>query len=68
MSIDNQHLRMAEALLFAAVEPLDEQTLAVRLPEGADVPGIIEELVRTYEDRGVQRRRTSRFCWRSTAR
>jgi segregation and condensation protein B len=54
MSIDIQHLRMAEALLFAAVEPLDEQTLAVRLPDGADVPAIIEELARTYEDRGVR--------------
>ncbi len=54
MDIDTQHLRMAEALLFAAVEPLDEETLAVRLPAGADVPGILEELARTYEDRGVR--------------
>lgn len=54
MSIDTQHLRMAEALLFAAVEPLDEESLAARLPEGADVPGILEELGRAYEDRGVR--------------
>jgi segregation and condensation protein B len=54
MSIDTQHLRMAEALLFAAIEPLDEESLTVRLPEGADVPAILDELARAYEDRGVR--------------
>ena len=34
MSVDQQHLRMAEALLFAATEPLDMQTLEHRLPDG----------------------------------
>ena len=51
--IDLQHLRMAEALLFAAVEPLDEATLKTRLPEGADVPAILSALAETYEGRGV---------------
>ncbi|HYM30577.1 MAG TPA: SMC-Scp complex subunit ScpB [Candidatus Cybelea sp.] len=53
MSVDPQHVRMAEALLFAASEPLDEATLKTRLPEGADLPGILAELARTYEGRGV---------------
>lgn len=45
--------RMAEALLFAASEPLDEATVAARLPSGADVPGILEALAQHYEGRGV---------------
>jgi len=32
-----EHLRLLEALLFAAAEPLDEATLAARLPEEVDV-------------------------------
>ena len=48
-----QHLRMLEALLFAATEPLDEATLTARLPEGVDVSALIAELTAQYEDRGV---------------
>lgn len=48
-----QHVRMVEALLFAAAEPLDEATLAERLPEGADIPALLEEVQKTYESRGV---------------
>lgn len=48
-----QHLRMMEALLFAAAEPLDEKTLVERLPEGADVAALIEELQSFYSSRGV---------------
>ena len=33
-----QHLRILEAVLFAAVEPLDEATLVSRMPNDADVP------------------------------
>lgn len=47
------HLRMAEALLFAAVEPLDEEAIAARLPAGADIKTLIETLVLQYENRGV---------------
>jgi segregation and condensation protein B len=47
------HLRMAEALLFAAVEPLDEEAIAARLPAGADVKTLIETLALQYENRGV---------------
>lgn len=48
-----EHLRMAEALLFAAVEPLDEEAIAARLPAGADVKTLIDTLALHYENRGV---------------
>ena len=54
MSVDPQHLRMVEALLFAAAEPLDEASLAARLPEGVDVPAALDELRRAYGGRGVE--------------
>ena len=53
MSVDPQHLRMIEALLFAAVEPLDEASLAVRLPDDADVPALVAALEERYANRGV---------------
>ena len=48
-----QHLRMLEALLFAASEPLDEASIASRLPENIDIPSLIEQLQKLYENRGV---------------
>jgi segregation and condensation protein B len=51
--LNGEHLRMTEALLFAASEPLDEKALASSLPEGADVPALIAELQRLYDGRGV---------------
>ncbi len=48
-----QHLRMLEALLFAASEPLDEDSIASRLPENIDIPSLIEQLQKLYENRGV---------------
>ena len=51
--VDNQHLRLLEAVLFAASEPLDEMTIATRLPDGADVTALLTELARLYENRGV---------------
>jgi segregation and condensation protein B len=47
------HLRMAEALLFAAVEPLDEEAIAARLPAGAEVRTLIDTLALQYENRGI---------------
>jgi len=54
MSEFDQHTRMAEALLFAAVEPLDEASIAARLPAGADVGAVLARLVSEYADRGVR--------------
>ncbi len=53
VGVNIEHLRMAEALLFAACEPLSEEALKTSLPEGADVCGIIAELQKIYEKRGV---------------
>src|SRR6201999_1382733 len=52
-SVNAEHLRMIEALLFAASEPLDAKALSTSLPEGADVPGILATLQAIYEKRGV---------------
>lgn len=46
-------LRQLEALLFAAVEPIDIQTLRERMPEDADVGALLARLVRDYEGRGI---------------
>ncbi len=45
--------RMVEALLFASTEPLKAQSLAARLPEGADVGSALAKLKRRYIGRGV---------------
>lgn len=49
-----EHTRMVEALLFAAAEPLDEKSIADRLPAGADIPALIERVKAQYEGRGVE--------------
>lgn len=46
-------IRMAEALLFAAAEPLDEATLRKRLPKGTRVPAVLAALEDQYRPRGV---------------
>lgn len=52
-SANPEHLRMVEALLFAASEPLDTKALSTSLPEGADVSGLLKSLEESYEKRGV---------------
>jgi len=47
------NLRHLEALLFAAVEPIDVQTLRDRMPDDADVGALLARLARDYEGRGV---------------
>jgi len=47
------HLRMLEAVLFAASEPLDEKTMIERLPPDANVPARLAELEEVYAKRGV---------------
>jgi segregation and condensation protein B len=48
-----EELRLLEALLFAAAEPLDEKTLAKRLPAGTDVHASLRRLQIEYAPRGV---------------
>lgn len=50
----NEQLRLLEALLFAAPEPLAEAELALRLGEEADIPALLRELAEAYAQRGVQ--------------
>ena len=47
------NIRHLEALLFAAVEPIDVQTLRERMPDDADVGALLARLVRDYEGRGI---------------
>ncbi len=49
----NERLRLLEALLFAAPEPLAEAELALRLGEEADIPVLLRELAETYAGRGI---------------
>ena len=53
MTADPDELRLVEAMLFAATEPLEEAVIGSRLPEGADLQAILAALARHYEGRGV---------------
>lgn len=53
LEMQPEHLRMVEALLFAASEPLTEQALAQSLPQGADLSALLAELQQVYQKRGV---------------
>jgi segregation and condensation protein B len=66
-AVNFEHVRMAEALLFAAEEPLDEATIASRLPEGADIPVIINALTAHYAVRGVNLVSTGGRWWLRTS-
>ena len=48
-----EELRLLEALLFAAGEPLDEATLGHRLPSGVNVKTALAQLRDEYATRGV---------------
>src|SRR6266508_6568896 len=48
-----EELRLLEALLFAAREPLDERVLAERLPSDVDVRSLLQRLQQDYTSRGV---------------
>jgi segregation and condensation protein B len=48
-----EELRILEAVLFAADEPLDEKALAGRLPAGVDVHALLVQLQEDYAPRGV---------------
>jgi segregation and condensation protein B len=48
-----EELRLLEAMLFASAEPLDEKSLAARIPQGVDVPAALKRLQEEYATRGV---------------
>jgi segregation and condensation protein B len=47
-------LRIVEALLFAAPQPLSEKKIAEQLPEDTDVSELVAQLAAEYSERGVQ--------------
>ena len=53
MSAHRHQLRLIEALLFAAPEPLAADDLAARLDDSADVAALLQELAELYAERGV---------------
>ena len=63
-----EHLRLLEALLFAASVPLDEKTLAARLPEDVDLKASLRALQAEYATRGVNLVRVgSKWTFRTAA-
>lgn len=46
-------LRMLEAILFAAKEPLDEVTISERLPDSIDFSSLVAQLTKAYANRGI---------------
>jgi segregation and condensation protein B len=48
-----QQLRLLEAMIFASGEPVPVPALSARLPEGIDVPALLDELRGLYANRGV---------------
>jgi segregation and condensation protein B len=48
-----EELRLLEALLFASTEPLDQVTLAKRMPDGVDIKAALAQLQAEYAPRGV---------------
>jgi segregation and condensation protein B len=52
-AVEAHHLRLLEAILFSAVEPLTEAEIAERLPDRAPVPALLAALVESYANRGI---------------
>jgi segregation and condensation protein B len=67
-STDRQEkLRILEALLFAAPEPLDHAELGQHFAEGEDIAELLEELRNIYATRGVNLVRVAGKCAFRTA-
>ncbi len=48
-----QQLRLLEAILFAAAEPLTREAIALRMPKSADLDSLVDEIEQIYAGRGV---------------
>ncbi len=55
-----EDVRIAEAMVFASAEPLEESAIVARLSDGADVGAVMEDLKRLYAGRGVNLIRVAR--------
>lgn len=52
LPVEAKHVRVVEAVLFAAEEPLDRANIADKLPQGADLDAILTQLNEKYETSG----------------
>jgi segregation and condensation protein B len=63
-----QLIRLLEAMLFAASEPLPAVALGKRLPDGANVEDLLRELQALYANRGVNLvHHEDRWCFRTAS-
>ena len=63
-----QQLRLLEAMLFAAAEPVQDAALLERLPEGVDLASLLEELEGMYSARGVTLVKVGKgWCFRTAS-
>jgi segregation and condensation protein B len=53
VEVGREELRVLEALVFAAAEPLDDKSLAAHLPDGVDLGAAMRRLQAEYAPRGV---------------
>ncbi len=53
MSFKDKNFRLLEAVLFASADPLSPSVLYERMPEGADVGGLLMNMQEAYDGRGV---------------
>lgn len=61
-------LRVLEALLFAASEPLTVEDLAAYMPKGADIPALLARLEVAYRGHGIELvRRGGGYAFRTAA-
>lgn len=60
-------LRLLEAILFAAAEPLDRKTITARMPGVENLDGLLETLQAAYAKRGVHLvQREDRWAFRTS--
>ena len=68
IEIDAEHVRIVEAVLFAAEEPLDLANIADKLPADVDTTAIVEAVRVKYEGAGFNLQRIgNKFAFRSAA-
>lgn len=60
LPVEPEHIRIVEAVLFAAEEPLDVPNIKDKLPEGADVAAILSMLEEKYAAAGFNLQRVGK--------
>ena len=65
-TLDGEHIRMVEAVLFAAEEPLDASSIAKRLPRDIEVEALLEAVRAKYEQAGFHLVKIDKKYFRET--